>query len=106
MQEFENGISIGAEVWLYDQPTDYYRRHLLLHEGTHAFMATFLGGCGPGWYMEGTAELLARIGSTTTTGELTLRIMPRSRDEVPMLGRIKLIRDAFAADQDARPFRP
>ena len=25
--------------------------------------------------------------------------MPRSRDEVPMLGRIKLIRDAVAADR-------
>ena len=48
---------MGAELWLHDQPTAYYRRHLLLHEGTHVFMASFLGGCGPGWYMEGTAEL-------------------------------------------------
>ena len=30
------------------------------------------------------------------TSELTLRIMPPSRDEVPMLGRIKLIHDAIA----------
>jgi hypothetical protein len=98
--EFVNGISIGAELWLYDQPTDYYRRHLLLHEGTHVFMTTFLGGCGPGWYMEGTAELLATHRLDEQTGRITLRIMPRDRAEVPMLGRIKLIRDAFDADRE------
>ncbi|MEX0613289.1 MAG: hypothetical protein WD738_02460 [Pirellulales bacterium] len=92
--EFINGISIGSELWLYDQPTDYYRRHLLLHEGTHVFMNAFLGGCGPGWYMEGTAELLATHRLDEQTGLVTLRIMPRDRAEVPMLGRIKLIRDA------------
>jgi hypothetical protein len=95
-EEFENGITIDSEIWLRDQPTDYYRRHLLLHEGTHAFMIAFLGGCGPGWYMEGTAELLGTHRVDPQTGELTLGIMPRSRDEVPMLGRVKLIDDAVA----------
>lgn len=94
--EFVNGISLGAEMWLNDQPTAYYRRHLLLHEGTHVFMSAFLGGCGPGWYMEGTAELMATHRFDEQTGRLELRIMPRSREEVPMLGRIKLIRDAVA----------
>jgi hypothetical protein len=93
---FVNGISMGAELWFVDQPTAYYRRHLLLHEGTHVFMASFLGGCGPGWYMEGTAELFATHRYDPETGQLALRIMPQSREEVPMLGRIKLIRDAFA----------
>lgn len=93
--KFINGISIGSDLWLYDQPTDYYRRHLLLHEGTHAFMVTFLGGCGPGWYMEGTAELMA-THRLDDLRRLTLRIMPRERTEVPMLGRFKLIRDAVA----------
>lgn len=97
---FINGISIGDVLWLYEQPTVYYRRHLLLHEGTHAFMAAFLGGCGPGWFMEGTAELMATHRLDETTGRLTLRIMPGDRDEVPMLGRIKLVRDAVA---DGRP---
>jgi hypothetical protein len=94
--KFVNGISMGAEMWLFDQPTAYYRRHLLLHEGTHVFMASFLGGCGPGWYMEGIAELFATHRFDEQTGRLELRIMPRSREEVPMLGRIKLIRDAVA----------
>lgn len=97
--DFINGISMGAELWLHDQPTAYYRRHLLLHEGTHVFMASFLGGCGPGWYMEGTAELFATHRLDEQTGALTLRIMPASREEVPMLGRIKLIRDAVAANK-------
>jgi hypothetical protein len=57
-------------------------------------MIAFLGSCGPGWYMEGTAELLGTHRIDPKTGELTLGIMPRSRDEVPMLGRIKLIDDA------------
>jgi hypothetical protein len=95
-EDFANGITFGAEMWLRDQPTDYYRRHLLLHEGTHAFMIAFLGGCGPGWYMEGTAELFGTHRLDPQTGELTLRVMPRSRREVPMWGRIKLINDAKA----------
>jgi hypothetical protein len=95
-EEFENGITVDSQMWLRDQPTDYYRRHLLLHEGTHAFMIAFLGGCGPGWYMEGMAELLGTHRIDPQTGQLTLGIMPRSRDEVPMLGRVKLIEDAIA----------
>jgi hypothetical protein len=56
--------------------------------------------------MEGTAELLGthrlddqsgqRAGSSPTPAVLTLRTMPTSRQEVPMLGRIKLIHDAVA----------
>jgi hypothetical protein len=107
---FLHGLSVGADLWLYDQPSPYYRRHLLLHEGTHAFMGKFLGGCGPGWYMEGMAELFgthrlqagsreqgAESGSTEKVPDAFLRIMPRSREEVPMWGRIKLIREAVAA---------
>lgn len=112
--QFVNGISSGSDMWLYDQPTAYYRRHLLLHEGTHAFMTTFLGGCGPAWYMEGTAELMAthrldqkgvrnlfetrkrRENEKVPDTFLHLNIMPRDRTDVPMLGRIKLIHDAIA----------
>jgi len=100
--EFRNGLSRGHELWLYEQPTPYYRRHLLLHEGTHGFMATQLGSCGPGWYMEGTAELLATHLLRPDTGRLTLRYLPHSRHEVPRLGRIKLVRDAFQ-EQRALP---
>ena len=46
--------------------------------------------------MEGTAELLGTHRFDDRYERLTLRTMPPSRDEVPMLGRIKLIDDALA----------
>jgi hypothetical protein len=90
---FEHGFSRNFDLWLYEQPSAYYRRHLLLHEGTHGFMNTMLGSCGPTWYMEGVAELLAthRWGE----GRLELNWIPTSREEVPMWGRIKIINEAF-----------
>jgi hypothetical protein len=91
-EEFPNGISMGREFWLYAQPSDYYTRHLMLHEGTHVFMLSFLGGCGPGWYMEGTAELFGTHDYDERYKQLTLRTMPQDRESVSMWGRIKLIR--------------
>ncbi len=94
---FENGFSWNYDLWLYEQPTPYYRRHLLLHEGTHGFMNTMLRGCGPPWYMEGIAELLAT--HRWHDGRLALNSMPAHRDEVPMWGRIRIVQEAFAADR-------
>jgi hypothetical protein len=91
---FDHGFSWNGVMWLYEQPSDYYRRHLLLHEGTHGFMNTVLGGCGPTWYMEGMAEYLAT--HRWHDGRLTLGYMPHNRDEVPQWGRIRLIQDAVA----------
>ena len=93
---FEHGYCRNYTLWLYEQPSEYYRRHLLLHEGTHAFMNTLLGGCGPPWYMEGIAELLST--HRWADGHLKLNYMPASREEVPMWGRIKIIKDRFAAN--------
>ncbi len=92
---FINGFALGNELWLDEQPSDYYRRHLLLHEGTHSFMLSFLGAAGPGWYMEGMAELLGT--HRWQDQQLELRVLPSNREEVPMWGRIKLIREAVAA---------
>lgn len=97
--QFPHGLSMGYEVWVHEQPSDYYRRHLLLHEVTHSFMSTLLGGCGPGWYMEGTAELLGTHEWNATTGKVTLGAMPASREATPMWGRIKAIRDAYVDDR-------
>ncbi len=91
---FRHGYSLGKALWLDDQPTPYYRRHLLLHEGTHAFVNTHLGGDGPPWYNEGLAELLAT--HRWRDGQLTLGYFPASADEVPMLGRIRLVQKAIA----------
>lgn len=103
-EEFRDGLSIGYELWIVDQPSDYYRRHLLLHELTHSFMATQLGGCGPGWYMEGVAELLGTHsweapnlgGVSVARKELKLAVMPMSREAVVMWGRTKLVNQAVA----------
>ncbi len=91
---FPHGYSRGSRLWLYEQPSDYYRRHLLLHEGTHGFMNTLLGSCGPPWYMEGTAEYLGT--HRLQDGRLTLGYMPRDREETPEWGRVRIIQDAVA----------
>ena len=100
LPEFAHGYARNYEIWLFDQPSDYYRRHLLLHEGTHVFMSTRLGGCGPPWYMEGIAELLST--HLWREGKLTLAWMPASREDVPHWGRIKLIKEAVAAGRGKR----
>ena len=89
---FLNGFAKDADLWMYEQPTAYYRRHLLLHEGTHGFMNTVLGGGGQPWYMEGLAELLGT--HKLEAGRLTLGYFPKDRLETPGLGRIKLVQDA------------
>ncbi|RCS52818.1 hypothetical protein DTL42_08260 [Bremerella cremea] len=91
LPEFLHGYYQGDSVWLLDQPSDYYRRHLLLHEGTHAFMYILLGGAGPPWYMEGMAE---HFGTHQwENGQLITRVMPPSKEATPMWGRIKIIQD-------------
>jgi hypothetical protein len=97
---FEHGYSIGHRLWLYDQPTDFYRRELLLHEGTHAFMFTMFESAGPPWYMEGLAELLGT--HRLEEGRLELGCMPRSREESAGWGRVRTIQDAVAARKAMR----
>lgn len=92
---FLHGFQQGTQLWLNEQPSDYYRRHLLLHEGTHAFMHEFLGGAGPPWYMEGMAELLAT--HRWDADGLRLRYFPRSKLEVPDWGRVKIVKEDLAA---------
>jgi hypothetical protein len=92
---FLHGYQRGKSLWVREQPSPYYQRHLLLHEGTHAFMRQCLGGTGAPWYMEGVAELLAT--HRWEQGQLQLKLFPRSRDEVPLWGRIKLVRDSVAS---------
>lgn len=95
LPEFKSGYTRGDQIWLLDQPGDYYRRHMLLHEGTHAFMYSLVGSACPPWYFEGVAELLATHRSAD--GKLTLNVFPQSREDVPLLGRIDVVRRAYAA---------
>ena len=92
---FPNGYSAGKELWLYDQTSPYYRRHLLLHEGVHSFMYLLIGTIGPPWYMEGIAELLAT--HRWQDGQPTVGYFPRDAAEVPGLGRIQLVENDVKA---------
>ncbi len=95
LPEFLHGFQRGDELWFYEQPSDYYRRHLLLHEGTHAFMREWLGGAGPPWYMEGIAEIVAT--HRWSRQKLELGYFPADKREVAHWGRIKLVKDELAA---------
>lgn len=86
---FPYGFQFGNQVWVVEQPSPYYRRHLLLHEGTHWFMNRKYGDHGPPWFMEGTAEWL---GTHRWDGKnLTMGIVPKTKVEVEYWGRISLI---------------
>lgn len=95
LPDFANGYQRGWELWLYEQPSAYYRRHLLLHEGTHAAMYHWLGGAGPPWYAEGMAELFGT--HAWRDGKLTMLYMPKDKAEVPEWGRVRLLKDAYSA---------
>lgn len=94
---FAAGYQLDHNIYLYDQPGDYYTRHLLLHEGTHAFMQWFLNGPGAPWYSEGMSELQAVHKKTKNSVALLHRL--KNRSEAPFWGRVKLIKDEYAAGQ-------
>ncbi len=94
---FPHGYARNDELWLYDQPSNYYRRHLLIHEGVHGFMNTVLGACGPPWYMEGMAEMLGT--HRWHDGTLVLNHIPANREETPHWGRIRIVKEAFEAQK-------
>ncbi len=58
-------------------------------------MSRWLGGVGPPWFAEGCAELVAT--HRWADGQLTMRYLPQDRDETPNWGRVKIVRDDFAA---------
>ncbi len=89
LPNFPHGFQFNDDLWVVEQPSQYYRRHLLLHEGTHWFMFRKFGSAGPPWLMEGMAELLAT--HRWQDGQLQMGVIPRSGTDVPFWGRISLI---------------
>ncbi len=90
--DFKFGFNAGRTLYLIAQPSHYYTEHLLLHEGVHAFARHTFGGLGPTWFMEGTAEILATHQGSGAN--VIVNRIPRSRDDSPFWGRVKVIRDA------------
>ena len=91
LPNFLAGFQRGHEMWVYLQPGRYYTRHLLLHEGTHAFMQWYLDGTGAPWYSEGMAELLSVHSWNNNQLQLNFQLSDRSQAEY--WGRVKLIRE-------------
>lgn len=94
---FVNGYQLGDQLWCMEQPSDYYRRHLLLHEGTHWFMTRALGNPGPPWYMEGVAEKLAT--HRWRDGQIELDVFPDKREGFEYWGRLLLIKKQRGTSQ-------
>ncbi len=88
----EHGRHRRNEFWMREQPFDYYRRHLLIHEMTHCFMLLLPENRPPVWYVEGMAELFG-THRTAADGTLQFNVMPTSPEEFAGFGRISIIRD-------------
>ncbi|MFM9058762.1 MAG: hypothetical protein ACKOSQ_06540 [Planctomycetaceae bacterium] len=93
--EFPNGFCDRNRFWLVDQSNPAYRRHLLLHEGVHAFTLTVRDLAAPPWYTEGIAECLATHRLETRSDGSPRFVptpLPDRRSDVEQLGRIEKIR--------------
>lgn len=92
--DFSNGFCDRNRFWMVDQTNVAYRRHLLLHEGAHAFTITLRDLDAPAWYAEGIAELLAthRLESVDDGSRRYVATpMPQAAADVEQLGRIEAI---------------
>ena len=92
---FTNGFCLDDHFWLVDQSNPAYRRHLLLHEGVHAFTLTVRSLAAPPWYTEGIAEYLAthRLEHAADgTPRFIPTPLPDRAADVEQLGRIEWLR--------------
>jgi len=91
---FDEGYQYGKHIYLREQPTIYFRRHLFLHELTHWIMWELYGGGGSPWFMEGMAEMQAT--HALSGGKLKLGVIPASREQVDGWGRLRTIHEILA----------
>jgi hypothetical protein len=99
--DFPFGYAFGNKVWALAQQSEYYTRHLLLHEGVHSLAFHAFGGAGPTWFMEGTAELLATHSGVSASTKVNQ--IPVNREAVPYWGRFKLM-DELRVEQKIPAF--
>ncbi len=96
LQESLHGRQKGYEIWLMEQPHEYYRRHLLLHEFTHAYMLAIPQFNVPVAYLEGMAELFG-THHPGTKNRYELGVVPRNRSDYRGHDRLFLMRRDVAA---------
>ena len=94
LPKFPAGYNRGHEFWVYLQNDQYFTRHLILHEGTHAFMQWFLGSSGTPWYSEGMAEWVALHSWDGQRVKLNQTITDKS--QTPGWGRVNLLKKLLA----------
>ncbi len=90
---FDEGYQLQNRLFLVEQPSVYYRRHLFLHEATHWVMARIFDGAGPPWIMEGMADMMGT--HRLVNGQLTLNVIPTSFRDVPQWGRFRILHDSM-----------
>ena len=90
--DFTNGYCDHYRFWLTEQSNPAYQRHLLLHEGVHAFTATLLNLNTSTWYTEGIAEWLATHRLVEGQPQFQHTPIPVTPEDVEQLGRIEMIR--------------
>lgn len=98
LPEFNHGRHRGQQFWMNDQEFEYYRRHLMLHEGTHCFMTVMPGVAMPLWYLEGMAELFG-THELAEDGTARFRVMPDDRERFAGQGRITMVANLVADGQ-------
>ncbi len=94
-----HGRHLGYRFWMRDQTSDYYRRHLLLHEFVHCFMMceTGMSDIPPLWFTEGVAEFYA----THRQEPFRAGVVPDSEAGFEGWGRIRELREQLrVADAD------
>ncbi len=85
----KDGYQLGNKLFVVEQPSEFYRRMLFLHEATHWIMYEWLGGAGSPWLMEGMADYLST--HQIQNDRVSLGYFPVSAEEVPSWGRILLV---------------
>lgn len=91
-----HGIYRGAEFWMHSQEYEYYRRHLLVHEGTHCFMSFLSGPRLPDWYIEGMAEYFG-THHLAADGQATFGVMPVDPEDYVGFGRVEMLHEDIDA---------
>lgn len=99
----KHGRHFNYRFWMFNPESDYYRRHLMLHEFVHCFM-TCVGGMNdipPLWYTEGIAEYFST--HHVVEGDLPAQfgVMPSDVKLFPGWGRISEIRRSFVGRPSA-----
>ncbi|MDR1922884.1 MAG: hypothetical protein LBQ66_00805 [Planctomycetaceae bacterium] len=96
-KDIRNGYSFQNRIWVRHNASDYYQRHLLLHEEVHAFIVYAFGVTGAYWFREGIAEMLAT--HKYENGKLTSCWYPSDNLSVPHFGRIEVIQRLIATNK-------